>query len=703
MSQKKLGISLYIIFTLSGFSGLIYESIWSHYLKLFLGHAAYSQILVLGIFMGGMGFGAWLTSKLVSRLQNLLLVYALVEGLIGLCGLGFHSVFVSLLSFSYNTVFPSLESTLTVQLYKWSAGALIILPQSILLGSTFPLMSNGLIRIYSDRSGYSLSMLYFTNSIGASIGVLVSGFYLIAKTGLPGTILTAGIINIFLAIAVYILSKSQSFTLPSISQKALEYARPNLILVAAFVTGAASFIYEIAWLRMLSMVLGASTHAFELMLSAFIFGLATGSLWIRNRIDNIQNPLRVVGIIQICMGVSALLTLPLYNYTFNLMAFFMEALGRTSSGYVLFNTASHFIALIIMLPTTICAGMTFPLFTHILLKQGYGERSVGQIYASNTFGAIFGVAFIVLVGMPLVNLKGSMIIGSCLDMLLGLVLIRYAIKNFYYSPKKLSAMMAFPIAIIVIISHVNLDTKKMSSGVFRHGGASLPDYEILYYKDGKTASISITKTDADMVTIRTNGKPDAVIGMGDKSVVSMDEYTMTLLGALPVSYHPQAKTVATIGMGSGLTSHTLLAWPGIAKVDTIEIESAVIEAARYFRPRVDNIFDDPRSMIYIEDAKSFFSTHNAKYDIIISEPSNPWVSGVSSLFTEEFYSVIKNYMNPDGLFVQWIHTYEIDIGLLLSVIKALSLQFGDYKIYAANDYDLIILASPEKIFKTLMI
>ena len=89
-------------------------------------------------------------------------------------------------------------------------------------------------------------------------------------------------------------------------------------------------------------------------------------------------------------------------------------------------------------------------------------------------------------------------------------------------------------------------------------------------------------------------------------------------------------------------------------------------------------------------------THNAKYDIIISEPSNPWVSGVSSLFTEEFYSVIKNYMNPDGLFVQWIHTYEIDIGLLLSVIKALSLQFGDYKIYAANDYDLIILASPEK-------
>ena len=659
MKTSRLAITLYAVFALSGFSGLIYESIWSHYLKLFLGHAAYSQVLVLAIFMGGMGLGAWLTSKLVPRFNNLLLLYALVEGIIGVCGLGFHSFFVSLLAFSYDSVFPSLASPQLVQLYKWLVCAVIILPQSILLGSTFPLMSNGLIRLSSGNSGYSLSMLYFTNSIGAAIGVLTSGFYLIEKAGLPGTILVAGVINILIALFVYLLAGRASAGVYVAPQAAGSYLKPRLLLVAAFITGAASFIYEIAWLRMLSMVLGASTHAFELMLSAFIFGLAFGSYWIRQRIDKIRDPLKAAGFIQILMGIFALLTLPLYNYTFNLMSFFIKALNTTDSGYVLFNLLSHLLVLLVMLPATFCAGMTLPLFTNILIKRGYGERGIGQVYACNTFGAICGVVFIVLLGMPYLGLKGSMLFGSGLDIILGLVLMAVAVRQ--HTSSRLGPAPAVVLCALFICSFflVELDTTKMTSGVFRYGAAAQRNSEVLFYKDGKTASISITEVD-EVLALRTNGKPDAGINTAAEEKPTGDEYTMTLLGALPVAHYPEARTVAAIGMGSGLTSHTLLAWPGFSSVDTIEIESAVVDAAHFFGSRVENIFLDPRSEIHIEDAKTFFSNHAKKYDIVISEPSNPWVSGVSSLFTEEFYSVIKKHLNDNGLFVQWIHTYEID-------------------------------------------
>ena len=177
-----------LIFVVSGFAGLIYESIWTHYLKLFLGHAAYAQTLVLVIFMGGMSIGSWFAGKLTTNISNLLRAYAVVELLIGLCAICFHSVFTHITQFAYQTVLPSLESTEVISLFKWSIAALIILPQSILLGATFPLMSSGVIRAIPEHTGRSLALLYFSNSLGAAIGILTSGYFLINLIGLPGTI-----------------------------------------------------------------------------------------------------------------------------------------------------------------------------------------------------------------------------------------------------------------------------------------------------------------------------------------------------------------------------------------------------------------------------------------------------------------------------------------------------------------------------------
>ena len=201
---KRMPVGVFFaLFTVSGFAGLIYESIWSHYLKLFLGHAAYAQTLVLAIFMGGMALGSWLVSRYTGRIRNLLVGYAAAEFGIGVLAITFHGLFNSVTGWALDSVLPALGGTGMVDVVKWAIASALILPASLLLGTTFPLMSAGVIRLYPDSGGRALAMLYFTNSLGAAIGVLASGFLLIAEVGLPGTILTAGILNITLALVVW--------------------------------------------------------------------------------------------------------------------------------------------------------------------------------------------------------------------------------------------------------------------------------------------------------------------------------------------------------------------------------------------------------------------------------------------------------------------------------------------------------------------
>ena len=688
----------FLIFTLSGFSGLIYESIWSHYLKLFLGHAAFAQTLVLAIFMGGMALGAMLCSRLSHKWKNLLMAYALVEAIIGVAALLFHEVFELFLLFSYETVMPALGTPATVSVYKWLFAALLITPQSVLLGMTFPLMSAGVIRSYPQQQGATVAMLYFSNSIGAAVGVLVSGFVLIAWVGLPGTVRLAGLLNIVLAVLVWYLARGERQT-PIEQQFDSEQkaAQPlssafKLLLLVSLLTGLASFIYEIAWIRMLSLVLGASTHAFELMLSAFILGLALGGWWIRKRIDQLADSVKFLAMVQLVMGLLALSTLPLYGNSFELMQWLLGILDKSEQGYAWFNISSHVLAMAIMLPTTFCAGMTLPLITFSLLRAGHGEKAIGAVYASNTLGAILGVFFAIHVGMPLLGLKGLLWTGALVDIVLAAVLL-WMIRSRLPRVQLLAPVSLGVVALLLVALLVELDRVKMASGVYR-GGKLLKadDIEVVYHQDGKAASVDVHREDNGIVSIRTNGKVDASIQMKPGAAMTVDEPTMVLAAALPLVYQPQAKTAAVIGMGSGLSSHTLLSADSLSRVDTIEIEPAMVEGARAFRPRVDKVYSDPRSHIYIDDAKTYFSTHNSRYDIILSEPSNPWVSGTASLFTSEFYRVIKRYLSDDGILLQWIQLYELEVELVASVVKALSLEFADFEMYTSTDRDLLIVA-----------
>ena len=194
ISTVRLERMLLLLFVASGFAGLVYQAIWSHYLGLILGHAAYAQTLVLAIFMGGMAAGAWLVSARGGRWTGLIRTYAIVELLIGVTALVFHPMFVGYMSFSQETVLPALESESTIRFWQWGTAALMIAPQSVMLGMTFPLMSGGYLRIAPGQDGQILGGLYFTNSIGAAAGALVATFLLLPWIGMPGAILVAGVI-----------------------------------------------------------------------------------------------------------------------------------------------------------------------------------------------------------------------------------------------------------------------------------------------------------------------------------------------------------------------------------------------------------------------------------------------------------------------------------------------------------------------------
>ena len=694
-SAGKYRVFLYSIFIASGFSGLIYESVWSHYLKLMLGHAAYAQTLVLAIFMGGMAIGAWLTGRVTQHIKNPVLLYAAVELIIGLTALVFHSIFTGTADILFMSIFPTMQSPVLISITKWSIAAILILPQSILLGTTFPLMSAGVVRLAPEITGRSLGTLYFTNSIGAAAGVLASAFIFIPAVGLPGTMMTAGIINILLALAVWLADRKTTLSFePNKSETSDSLTGSSrLLMIAAFITGAASFLYEIAWIRMLAMVLGSTMQAFELMISAFITGLAFGGLWVRRRVDRLTNPLRFVAYVQLIMAVFALLTLPAYNYTFDLMAFFITGLNKNDAGYQIFTFVSHSLALFVMLPTTFMAGMTLPVFTSAAIKSGLGEQAIGRVYAANTIGAIVGVLAAVHFLLPLIGTQGVVVSGALLDAVLGIVLLGYAAKKYLNLESGVTAAV-MTVFLAVAIAFFKIDPVNTASGVYRYGKTHLaPGFEVIFHKDGKTATIDVVRGPNGDIAINTNGKPDASV-RPQQFEHGSDEVTMALAGALPLALHPQAKTAANIGIGAGMTTDALLRTDVLEYVDTVEIERAMVEGERLYESLgVHRAHTDPRSRIYIDDAKTFFSTNNLRYDIIVSEPSNPWVSGVASLFSREFYARIKNHLAEGGLFVQWLQLYESDMRNFASVFKALGAEFDDYSVYQTDDSNILIVAS----------
>ncbi len=746
----------YFIFIASGFAGLIYQSLWARYVKLFLGHAAYAQVLVLAVFLAGLAIGSALAARASEKLNRPLLVYAAVEAVVALAAVWFHDIFVAAEGWATGFVLPRAESAAAAELFRWTLAAALILPQSVLLGATFPLMSAGLARLRPKESGRIVSLLYFSNSLGAAVGVLASAFVLIPLAGLPGAGIVAGLINALVALAVWLIGRrfddcaapvrrldfSPALDFPpptppirdgggvdvdspesirdggidvdspgSVGDGGIDVDSPEsvrdgaaatpllqggigaLLLLVAAGTGAASFVYEIVWIRMISLLVGSSSHSFEVMISAFIFGLAVGGWVVRRRAQSDANPLMLLAKVQFVMGALALVSLFVYPHLFEALAQILRFLPKTAGGYVVYLAVGYGFSALMMLPATICAGMTLPLLTKSLMRGG-GESAVGAVYAANTAGGIAGAVVAVHFLLPLLGIAHALAAGAALDLALAVILARRAAPS-----RAPLAAVAVCAVLAPAVAFGGVDPAVAASGVYRLGQAR-GQGEVLFYRDGKTASVSVFESANENFTqrnIRTNGKVDAGIiqGQTPREQHTGDEMTMTSAALFPLLLRPDAKTAANIGLGSGLTAAALLTSPAMRRVDTIEIEEMMARGARLMGPRVAATFEDPRSNIVIDDAKSFFARGRGRYDIIISEPSNPWISGVANLFSREFYGHVRRALAPGGVFVQWTHFYESSPEIVASKITALAEHFSDFHWYLSSGSDLIVVAVAE--------
>lgn len=707
---------------LSGFVGLTYEVLWTRYLGLFVGHSAYSQVLVLSVYMGGVALGAATVAGLPTGRYKPWRCYAAVEGALAVFGIAFPFVFEAATNLSYDVLFPAVGTAGAAAGLRWGVAGLLILPQAILLGATYPLMAAGVLRGGPDRPTRAVGLVYFLNALGGAVGVLVAGFLLVGSIGLAGTSILAGCLNGLIAVAVLFLSQGEQVEAEAKAAAPVSDPSPlggsaladigdpqrlsHSLVVVAGLTAVATFAYEIGWIRMLSLVLGSATHAFELMLSALILGLAIGAWLIPRTADRSANPLRLLGTIQLLMGVAAALSIPMYLQTFELMAALMGRFGGSPEGYALFTVARYGVCLLVMLPASILAGTTVPLITGSLLRAGGGEGVIGKVYGVNTVGSVLGAGFSGLVALPYLGLKGLVVAGAALDAGLGLWLLGMFPGVRRRAPRLAAVGAAAAISLFAwVVWGMTLSPILLTSGVYRRGELAGPDiHSSLYYQDGRTATVSahIGRTDAVLV-LATNGKPDASLGprwriegrdtMDFGPIPEGRDITTQLLGPMVgLAHNPDAASVANIGHGSGMSATALLTSSALERLVTIEIEPFMVEGSIVFMPANAAAFNDPRASYVFDDAKSFFAYGQERFDLIFTEPSNPWVSGTSSLFSVEFYERLVPVLEQDGLLVQWVQLYELNDDLFLSVLAALDQVFPAYRAYLVGDSDVVIVA-----------
>jgi hypothetical protein len=355
-----------------------------------------------------------------------------------------------------------------------------------------------------------------------------------------------------------------------------------------------------------------------------------------------------------------------------------------------------------MLPATFCAGTTLPLITRILYRNGK-ESAIGEVYAANTAGSIVGVQLAALLLLPVLGLKLLLISGAALDVAIGLILLYVALPRGESSRTPTLARLAIAsVLLLLAASRVRFDRQLLSSGVYRFGGLPAPgDFTITFYKDGRTSTVTVKREPDGNQILSTNGKPDASVP-GDwlaahaarkRGPLRDDVSTQVLLPLIAMAHAPRATSAAVIGQGSGMTSHMLLGSPTLRRLATIEIEPEMIRASTQFMPVNHRVFRDARAHFVVDDARSYFAGAGQRFDLIVSEPSNPWVSGVAGLFTTEFYARIRRYLAPGGVFAQWMHLYEMTDSLALTMLAAVQQNFSAYDIYLTDDTDIVIVAT----------
>lgn len=632
-------VILYLVFLISGVAGLIYQIVWSRLLYELFGVTVYAVTTVLATFLTGLSLGSIFLGRRVDHLRNPLHFYGLLEvgiGLLALLGL----LLVDLLDPIHIWAANAFESNTTALiLTRAILAALMVLPPTFLMGGTLPAMTRVFVGRISSL-GSQLSLLYALNTLGAVIGSIACGFFMIRAFGLHATLYMAVALNLAAGVAAILLARGMGTSREEPQEPSTVDPEPevptagaddrNGLLAVMILSGFASLGLEVLWTRLLVLVVGTSAYAFVTMLSSFLIGIALGGFVARAVIDRVQRPRHLFGWIQAGIAASVLATIPLGQLVSTAdTQVMLEWLSRHWAALV---AARFGISFAVMLVPATLIGMTFPiagkLWVHELKALG---GTVGQVYGANTIGNILGALVTGFALIPLLGLQKSVAVMVVLNIICAAWAFRSAMPALAGAGSVVFILLWQPAAFPMI--------------------SEAEDDRLLYYNEGVAATVKVIQKAADRFH-RLMGVDAIKIG---ESGTGVDEKQQTL-AHVPFLLAPEPpEKVLSIGLGSGILVGEVATHPGIEFVDCIEISPSVIEGAQYFSDLNNNAVDNPVISIINDDGVNYLRRSQKVYDAIISDAkSRTGHSGNAAFFSREYYDLCHRRLAEDGIMIQWI-------------------------------------------------
>lgn len=688
---------LLICFFISGACGLIYEIAWLRTLGLIFGNTTFATSAVLAGYMAGLGFGAFWWGKRADRQEHPVKVYAWLEAGIGTYALltPLIWILIDLLTIGfYRFISPSFVPAL---LFKLIVAFTALLVPTFLMGATLPVISKYFVRDEQEVAK-QVGLLYGLNTFGAMAGVLVSGFFAIERLGVRETVfLTAGMNFLVFFLCSWFRSSPQAAGSPetkipqaAASAEAAFSPRVTRLLLAAFAfSGAVSMMYEVAWTRVLATVMGSSVYAFSIMLATFLLGISLGSYGFSLAAKKLKIDLSVFSLFQLLTALTAILGLFIFQ---DMPFYFLQIYSHSLGSEFLLNLGKFALSASVMLLPTVAIGAMFSCFVHILRRSKPVGREIGEAYFANTIGTLAGSILTGFVIIPFLGTHFTLLLAAGMNTLIGLFVLALG-------RPRLEWKRVLPVVISMVLIAVSASfVRPWDRGFIASGLAITPDWavgktkgqilealskrELVFYKEGLSATVAVHRVN-DVLWLAVNGKADA-------SSDPRDDVTQALLGYIPVMLHPDPKKVLIIGLGSGFTATAVATHP-VQQIDVVEIEKAVVEAAGHFKEFNRRVLEDPRVRLHINDGRNFALLTPEKYDVVISEPSNPWMAGVANLFSLEHYQTLRKRLSPGGIVCQWLQTYSMSTEDLRMVVKTFVSVFPETSIWTTRQGDLLLI------------